>query len=378
MIKLVDLNAQYQSIKVEIDEAIARVISDAAFIGGRYVKTFEEEFAAYLGVKHCVGCANGTDALEILLKALGIGPGDEVIVPAHTWISTAEAVTTSGATPVFVDATPRLYTIDVAQIEHHLTSRTKAIIPVHLYGHPAEMDAIMAIAECHGLKVIEDCAQAHGATYKGRKVGTIGHAAAFSFFPGKNLGAYGDAGGMVTNDDSVAQLARMIANHGRLGKFDHALEGRNSRLDGLNAAILSVKLRHLEAWTEARRSLSERYNTLLAEEGIAAPICLPDCRHVYHLYVVEVPQRDAVREFLATRGVETGVHYPKALPFLKAYERFGHRAEDFPVAFESASRILSLPLFPELRSETVSEIVKALGSAGCAQAVGRGLDTKKT
>jgi dTDP-4-amino-4,6-dideoxygalactose transaminase len=362
MIRLVDLNAQYQSIKTEIDEAIAEVLSDAAFIGGKYATIFEEEFAAYLGVKCCIGCGNGTDALEILLKALGIGRGDEVIVPAHTWISTAESVTTAGATPVFVDTTPALYTINAALIERHITNRTKAIIPVHLYGHPAEMDTIMAIAKIHGLKVIEDCAQAHGATYKGRKVGTIGHAAAFSFFPSKNLGAYGDAGGMVTNDESVAQLARMIANHGRLGKHDHAMEGRNSRLDGLNAAILSVKLHHLEAWTEARRSLAATYDEALEREGIAVPVSLPDCRHVFHLYVVEVTGRDAFREALAANGVETGVHYPKALPFLKAYERFAHRKDDFPVAFESTSRILSLPMYPELQPDTARRIARLLGS----------------
>src|ERR1019366_6716052 len=330
---------------------------------GKYAKIFEEEFAAYLGVKCCIGCGNGTDALEILLKALGIGPGDEVIVPAHTWISTAESVTTAGATPVFVDTTPALYTINAALIERHITDRTKAIIPVHLYGHPAEMDTIMAIANSHGLKVLEDCAQAHGATYKGRKVGTIGHAAAFSFFPGKNLGAYGDAGGMVTNDESVAQVARMIANHGRLGKHDHALEGRNSRLDGLNAAVLSAKLHHLEAWTEARRSLAAVYDEALEREGVAVPLSLPDCKHVYHLYVVEVAGRDAVRDSLALRDIETGVHYPKALPFLKAYARFAHQQEEFPVAFESTSRILSLPRSEERRVDSAKQIAAILAES---------------
>jgi dTDP-4-amino-4,6-dideoxygalactose transaminase len=222
------------------------------------------------------------------------------------------------------------------------------------------MDAIMQIARRYGLRVVEDCAQAHGATYKGKRVGTIGDAAAFSFFPGKNLGAYGDAGAMVTNDESVAQLARMIANHGRLGKHDHALEGRNSRLDGLQAAILSVKLRHLEDWTEARSRLADVYNSALAEEGIVTPVRLSYCRHVYHLYVVQVPGRDAARDFLASRGIETGIHYPKALPFVSAYARFGHRAEEFPMALESASRILSLPMYPELEAETVRRIAGLL------------------
>jgi len=362
-VPFVDLAAQYASIKQEIDSAIAAVIAESAFIGGRFVKAFEEQFAEFLGIEHCIGCANGTDSLEILLQALEVGPGDEVIVPANSWISTSEAVSTTGATPVFVDCHPRFYTIDTNKIEEKITLRTKAIIPVHLYGLPAEMDHVLEIAQRHGLHVIEDCAQAHGATYKGKLVGTIGDAGSFSFYPGKNLGAYGDAGCMVTSNETLATKARMIANHGRLGKFDHIMEGRNSRLDGLQAAILSAKLPHLPRWTELRRSHAAVYGRLLADVGIQLPEAPPYSQHVYHLYVIQIPDREHVREKLAASGVDTGIHYPIPLPFLKAYSRMKHQPENFPVASAGMGRILSIPIFAELtenQCEYVSTLLKSL------------------
>lgn len=362
-VPFVDLTAQYKSIKKDIDAAMAAVITEAAFIGGRFVKKFEEEFAAFLGIEHCVSCANGTDSLEILLKAFEIGPGDEVIVPANSWISTSEAVTTVGAAPVFVDCHPLYYTIDTDKIEENISTRTKAIIPVHLYGLSAEMDRVMEIAARHSLHVIEDCAQAHGALYRGRPVGTIGDAGSFSFYPGKNLGAYGDAGCMVTSDEALATRARMIANHGRLGKFDHMIEGRNSRLDGLQAAILSAKLPHLPRWTELRRNHAATYDRLLADVGIQLPEAPPYVRHVFHLYVIQIPDRDRIREELAANGIETGIHYPIPLPFLKAYARMNLKSEDFPIASAGMGRLLSIPMFAELtenQCEYVSTLFKNL------------------
>lgn len=362
-IKLVDLNAQYRSIRKEIDAAIASVISDSAFIGGKYAAAFEEQFASYVGAPHCIGCGNGTDALEIALAALGIGPGDEVLVPAHTWISTAEAVTTAGATPVFVDTDPETYTMDARLLEDKITHRTKAIIPVHLYGLPADMDAIQGVARGHNLRVIEDCAQAHGAKYMGRTVGTLGDAAAFSFYPGKNLGAYGDAGCIVTGDEAVAKKARMIANHGRLGKHDHALEGRNSRLDGLQAAILSAKLPHLPAWTAARQRHAATYRELLADSGLRLPSVPAFATHVYHLFVVQVSHRASIQAELQKQGIETGIHYPVALPFLQAYRRMGHTKADFPAAAAYTGRILSLPMYPEMTEEMISTVCGSLQAA---------------
>jgi dTDP-4-amino-4,6-dideoxygalactose transaminase len=359
-VPFVDLKAQYSTIQHEIDSAIAKVISETAFISGKYAKAFEEAFAEYLGVKHCVACANGTDSLEILLQAMGVGVGDEVLVPANTWISTSEAVTTIGATPVFVDNHPETYTIDVSKIEEKITPRTKAIIPVHLYGLPADMDEIMAIAKKYNLKVMEDCAQAHAATYKGRKVGTIGDCASFSFYPGKNLGAYGDAGAMVTNDDEIAHKARMIANHGQIAKNTHAIEGRNSRMDGIQAAVLSVKLPYLESWTEARRKHAAYYNELLSDLNIQLPIEPDGFRHVYHLYVVQVENREEVVEKLKSDGIDTGIHYPTALPFMEAYKRFNHVPSDFPVAYRQMSRLLSLPMYAELTDTMIERVCKSL------------------
>jgi len=359
-VPFVDLKIQYKTLQTKIDDAIKAVISETAFISGKYATAFEESFAAYLGIKHVVSCANGTDSLEILLKAYQVGSGDEVIVPANSWISTSECVGALGANVVFVDSHPTLYTIDVTKIEERITSKTKAIIPVHLYGNAADMDPIMDLAKKYNLIVIEDCAQAHGAKYKGKTIGTIGHASSFSFYPGKNLGAYGDAGCMATNDEKLATKLRMIANHGRLGKHDHGIEGRNSRLDGIQAAILSVKLPHLEKWTEARIRNASLYNKYLSNAGIQLPIVPDYVRHVFHLYVVQVPNREIIQQKLKEAGIETGIHYPIALPLLKAYAHLGHLPAHFPVASAQMNKLLSLPMYAELTEQQIAYVSNKL------------------
>ncbi len=361
-IQLVDLKKQYESIKTEIDSVIFEVLSKTAFIGGVYVKNFEEAFASFCGVKHCVGVGNGTDAIFIALKCLGIGEGDEVIVPANSFIATAEAVTQVGAVVIFADIDPRTYNIDAARLEERISPRTKAVIPVHLYGQPADMDPILALAERHGLKVIEDAAQAHGAEYKGRKIGSIGDCACFSFYPGKNLGAYGDAGAIVTNDSDLARKARMFANHGRIDKYDHEIEGINSRLDALQAAILEVKLKHLPRWTEARRQNAYSYNQHLADFGFTTPCEIDEVRAVYHLYVIRVPKdrRGNLQASLHAKGISTGIHYPIALPNLKAYAYCNHRERDYPCATVASKEILSLPLYPELTEREVAYIAETI------------------
>jgi dTDP-4-amino-4,6-dideoxygalactose transaminase len=360
-IPFADLHAQYLSIRPEIDAAIAAVIRESAFIRGPYVERFEAEFAQALGVSHCVSCANGTDALYIAMHALGVQSGDEVITTAHSWIATSETITQAGGRVVFCDTERDSFNIDAAQIETKITSRSVGIIPVHLYGQAANMDAIMAIARKHGLWVIEDCAQAHLARYKGRLVGSFGQAATFSFYPGKNLGAMGDAGAVVTGDRDLAQRMAMFARHGGLTKGEHQIEGINSRLDGMQAAILSVKLRHLDAWTRARRQRASAYNTMLdGLDGLETPIEVEGNEHVYHLYVVRHGRRDALAAHLAAAGIQTVVNYPLALPFLLAYQRFGHVPQEFPNAWANQSRILSLPIFPELSDSQQAKVVETL------------------
>lgn len=361
-IQLVDLKKQYESIRTEIDAVIAEVLGKTAFIGGAYVKNFEEAFAAFCGVQHCVGVGNGTDALFIALKTLGIGPGDEVIVPANSFIATAEAVTQAGARVVFADIDSRSYNVDVASVQRKVSPKTKALIPVHLYGQPADMDPLLELAKRHGLKVIEDAAQAHGAEYRGRRVGSLGDCACFSFYPGKNLGAYGDAGAIVTNDGELARKVRMFANHGRIDKYDHELEGVNSRLDALQAAILAVKLRHLPQWTEARRLNAYEYNRHLAGSGLVLPHEIGGVQAVYHLYVVRVPagSREALQAHLQSAGVSTGIHYPIALPNLKAYDYCNHREQDYPCATEASRGILSLPMYPELTESEIAHIAESI------------------
>jgi dTDP-4-amino-4,6-dideoxygalactose transaminase len=352
-IPFVDLKAQYETIKPEIDAAIAAVIGETAFIGGPFVKAFEDAFARHCGAAHCVGLANGTDALFVALKTLGIGPGDEVITVANSFIATSEAIKMAGAQVVFVDINPRTYNIDVERIEEKITGKTKAILPVHLYGQPADMDPIRQLARKHGLFVIGDAAQAHGATYKGMPISKLADMTSFSFYPGKNLGAYGDGGALVTDSEEWAAKARMFANHGRSKKYDHDFEGINSRLDGLQAAVLGVKLRHLEDWTERRRANAYRYNRMLQSLGVATPEEIADVRAVYHLYVLRVPngRREALQEHLKAAGVSTGIHYPIALPYLKAYRHLAHAETDFPESRKASTEIVSLPMFPELTEE---------------------------
>jgi dTDP-4-amino-4,6-dideoxygalactose transaminase len=369
-----DLYAQYLSIKDEIDAAIADVIRTSAFIRGPHVEEFEEEFAALLDVKHCVSCANGTDALYIAMHALSVKPGDEVLAPAHSWISTTETISQIGATVVFCDTDESTYTIDPVAIESKISHRTVGIVPVHLFGQPAEMDAIMAIAAKHHLWVLEDCAQAHLAKYKGRPVGTFGNAGSFSFYPGKNLGAMGDAGALVTNDAKLAHRMAMFARHGGLAKGQHLIEGINSRLDGLQAAILLAKLPHLRSWTQRRQEVATRYGDLLRGiAGLQRPKTGPGREHVYHLYVVQHDLRDALARHLAVHGIQTHVNYPTALPFLPAYSRFGHRASDYPNAYRHQSRILSLPMFAEMTPEQIAwvcEVIHRFVEAGFKRHVG--------
>ncbi|HYZ72159.1 MAG TPA: DegT/DnrJ/EryC1/StrS family aminotransferase [Chthoniobacterales bacterium] len=355
-IPFVDLHAQYLRIKPPIDAAITEVIAESAFIRGRHVEAFEQAWSNTLGVKHCVSCGSGTDALYVAMRGLGVKPGDEVITAAHSWISTSETITQAGGRVVFCDTDYRTFTIDPNLIEAKITPRTVGIIPVHLYGQPCDMEAIMAIARKHSLWVIEDCAQAHLAGYKGRLVGTFGDAAIFSFYPGKNLGAYGDAGCLVTGDSRLADWTATFARHG--GKGEHVMEGINSRLDGLQAAILLAKLPYLVEWTEARRRIASRYGKMLANlDAISTPQVMPERDHVYHLYVIRTDKRDELKRHLAVADIATVLNYPKALPFYPAYAYLRHLPEDFPVAFANQSRILSLPIYPEISDEMITYVV---------------------
>lgn len=363
MVPLVDLRKQYEEIWHEINAAIMSVIHDTAFIGGKYVKGFEEAFAAFCNAPYCIGVGNGTDAIYIALRALGIGPGDEVITAANSFIATSEAISLTGARVVFVDCHPETYTIDLDQVEKAISPKTKAIVPVHLYGHPADMKKIRDIAKAHKLFVVEDCAQAHGAEINGQRVGIFGDIGCFSFYPGKNLGAYGDAGAIVTKTEELAIRCRMLANHGRIDKYDHEFEGMNSRLDGLQAAILSVKLKYLEQWTEKRRALAKKYGELLKGLPLELPLEAEGYRHVYHLYVVRVKDRQSVQDKLKEANIVTGIHYPIALPMLKAYQYLRHKPEGFPVAIKYSQEILSLPMYPEMTDEQTRWVCQNLAAA---------------
>ena len=353
MIKFLDLYKQYETIRPEIDAAIASVIAEGSFVGGPRVRAFEEHFAAYIGVPFCVGCANGTDALEIILEALSLPPGSEVLVPANTFIATAEAVVRTGHRVVFCDVDPATYTLSIEDARRRVTSATKAIIPVHLYGHPCDMEGVMALARKHGLSVIEDCAQAHGAEYRGKRVGTFGNAAAFSFYPGKVLGAYGDAGAIVTGDEALAHRCRMIANHGRTKKYDHEFPGRNSRLDGLQASVLDVKLRSLDFWIAERQRVADLYRKYLAEcTDLVLPETRPAVRHAWHLFVIRTGARDDLRLYLAENGIETGIHYPIPLTRLAAFASCGQADEPLFV-HQSAEDLLSLPIGEHLSDQDV-------------------------
>lgn len=360
-VPFVDLRREYASIQSDVDAAMQSVIRDTAFISGPYASAFESDFADFLGIDHVVGCANGTDAIELALKALGIGAGDEVIVPALTWISTAESVSAVGARPVFADIDPATYTLDPADAARKVTDATAALLPVHLYGQMADMEALSELAEAHDLRVIEDTAQAHGARRSGRMAGTWGDAATFSFYPSKNLGAWGDAGAVAVSDPEVATRVRRLTNHGQLEKHHHTVEGRNSRLDGLQAAILSAKLPHLDAWNDARRHRAAEYDTLLADvEAVSTPVTQSGNTHVYHLYVVESAHRDALQQHLADEDISTSIHYPTALPFQPCYASRGYTPADFPAAHRATERILSLPIFPLMEDDELRAVADAI------------------
>ncbi len=358
-IPFVDLKAQYLSMKDEIDAAIAETINNTQFIGGTPVRSFEADFAAYVGVNHCITCGNGTDSLEIILKAMEVGPGDEVIVPANSWISTAEAVNSVGAEPVFVDVEETTRNLNISLVESLITRRTKVIMPVYLYGLPVDMDPLIEMADSHGLKIIEDSAQAVGATYKGRKAGTLGHAASFSFYPGKNLGAYGDAGAMVTQDEALAERIRRIANHGQIKKHDHKILGRNSRLDSLQAAILKAKLPYLESWIEGRNKTAQWYDSYLGDH-VGKPVIPKNFSHVFHLYVIQVEAREQLMQKLKEQGIGHSIHYPTPLPFVDAYQYQGNKREDFPVSDKLSKEILSLPMYPELTEDQVKTVCEVI------------------
>jgi dTDP-4-amino-4,6-dideoxygalactose transaminase len=357
MIQLVDLVAQYHSIKEEMDAAVQSTLESGHFILGPAVAKFEESIAAYLGMKYAVGLASGTDALVIAMRALNIGAGDEVIIPAYTFFATAGTVMSVGATPVFVDVDPVSYEMDVAQIESRITPRTKAIIPVHLYGHPAEMDPILEIARAHGLKVIEDNAQGFGATYRGRKTGTMGDIGCLSFFPTKNLGASGDGGMVVTNNESLAERMRMLRTHGWKKKYYSEELGYNSRLDAMQAAILQAKLPHLDSWNEKRRALAQRYSEKLTDTGLITPVECAWGKHVYHLYIIRSAKRDELQAYLKQKGIASEVYYPLPPHLSVPCKKFGYKEGDFPHAEKAARETLALPLYPELTLEQQDEVI---------------------
>jgi dTDP-4-amino-4,6-dideoxygalactose transaminase len=362
-VPFVDLKQQYLSIKNEILAAVADVFESTQFVLGKEVVAFEQEFAALCGTANAVAVNSGTSALHLALLAAGVGPGDEVITVPCTFVATVAAVGYTGAKPVFVDVDPVTYTMDPALIEAAITPKTKAILPVHLYGHPADMDQILAIARKHGLTVIEDAAQAHAAEYKGRRCGSIGDLGCFSFYPGKNLGAYGEGGLVTTSNPDYLRTIRMLRDWGAEKKYQHVLKGFNYRMEGVQGAILRVKLRYLEAWTESRRSHAAAYNRLLAESGFVLPTETPGNRHVYHVYAVLSPQRQQVIDSLTAQGVQTGIHYPYPVHLLPAYSDLGYTAGDFPVSESVAAQELSLPMFPELTSTQLEAVAQALHSA---------------
>lgn len=353
-VPFVDLKAQYETIKSDIDSAIYNVINETAFIGGKYVQKFEQEFADKYEVKHCISVANGTDSLFIIMKMLNIGPGDEVITVANSWISSSETISQTGATPIFVDIDPINYTINEKLVESKITERTKAIIPVHLYGQACDMDSIMAISNKYNIPIIEDCAQSHFSQYKGNRVGTFGIASSFSFYPGKNLGAYGDAGCILTNNSELALKCKMYSRHGALKKHDHIIEGINSRMDGIQAAILLAKLPFILEWTEMRINNARLYYKYLKDNShIILPSIRENTKHSFHLFVIRTDKRDGLLNYLKENGIETAIHYPVALVNMPAYEYLKLKHSDYPVAMEYQNTILSLPMYPELTEDQI-------------------------
>jgi dTDP-4-amino-4,6-dideoxygalactose transaminase len=362
MIPFLDLKAQYHSIKAEVDAAISGVLESSQFALGREVAAFEQEFAAYCEAAYAVGVNTGTSALHLALLAAGIGPGDEVITVPHTFVATVAAIVYTGAQPALVDIDPVSFTMDPAQIESAVTSRTKAIIPVHLYGQPADLDPIMAIARKHGLLVIEDAAQAHGARYRSKRVGTIGDMGCFSFYPSKNLGAYGEGGAVVTNNSEFNRTTRMLRDWGAEKKHDHVLKGYNYRMEGIQGAVLRVKLRRLDTWNEARRRHAAAYARLLAGTTVTVPEAKPYAEHVYHVYAVRSPQRNGLQRHLAAREVQTNIHYPRPVHLLQAYADMGYAQGAFPHAERAAGEVLSLPMYPELTETQVGAVAEAVRS----------------
>lgn len=360
-VPFLDLQAQYQKYKSEFDAGIQAVLDSSAYIQGPAVEEFERRFADYLGVKHVLGVANGTDALYLSLRACEIGPGDEVITAANTFLATTEAISATGATIVLVDADPNSYTLDPTKLPAAITEKTKAIIPVHLYGQPADMDAILPIAREHKLRVIEDACQAHGAHYGEQRAGTLGDMGCFSCYPGKNLGAFGDAGIVVTNDNTLAERIRLLANHGSRKKYVHEVEGWNSRLDTIQAAVLNVKLQFLDEWNESRMRHAARYEVLLEGVPVITPSIVRDS-HVWHLYVIQTESRDALASHLSEHGIATGIHYPLPIHLLPAYEHLNYERGCFPVSERTAERIVSLPMFPELTEDQISYVAETIRS----------------
>lgn len=359
-VPFVDLGAQYETIEADINQAIAGVLHKTDFILGESVELFEREFAAFCETQHAVGVDSGTSALEMALKAYDIGPGDEVITAANTFIASTLAISYTGAKPVLVDIDPETYMMDPRLLEAAITSRTKAIMPVHLYGHPVDMDRILEVARMNDLIVIEDASQAHGARYKGQRVGSLGHAAAFSLYPAKNLGAYGDAGIIVTNDARVAETLRLLRNYGSTVKYHHMLRGFNRRLDTLQAAVLGVKLGHIDAWNTARRQHAQLYHELLKDSPVKLPVTADYAEPVYHLYIVRVEDRDGLQAHLHDQGIATGIHYPIPIHLQPAYRDLGYSRGDFPITERCAEQILSLPMYPELTPELIEYVANAL------------------
>ena len=368
MIPFLDLKGQYKEIKPQVDAAVARVIESAQFVLGPEVAAFEERFAAYCGVRHCVALNSGTSALHLALLAAGVGPGDEVITVSMTFVATTAAILYCGAKPVFVDVDPDTWTMDPNLLKAAITPRTKAILPVHLHGLMADMDPIIEVADRAGLIVIEDAAQAHGSEYRGRRAGSIGDIGCFSFYPGKNLGAYGEAGAAVTNSSGLARQLALLRDWGQESKYNHVLPGYNFRMDGIQGAVLNVKMAYIERWTEARRTVASHYDRLLARGQFKRPAPPPHCRHVYHVYAVEVEHRDQVQKALSAAGIGTGIHYPVPVHLQKAYGELGYGRGDFPVTEAIANRFLSLPIYAELQPEQVANVVLELENASLVRA----------
>jgi dTDP-4-amino-4,6-dideoxygalactose transaminase len=360
MIPFLDLKAQHRALREELLAAAARVLDGCQFVLGDEVAAFEEEFAAFCTVKHAVGVNTGTSALHLALLAAGIGPGDEVVTVSHTFVATVSAIRYTGATPVLVDVDPASFTMDPRLVERAITKRTKAILPVHLYGQPADMDPILEIARKHGLRVIEDACQAHGAEYKGRRAGSMGHMAAFSFYPGKNLGACGEGGALVTNDAELAKRVRMLRDWGQDRRYHHALEGFNHRMDGLQGAFLRVKLRHLPAWIEARRGHAARYGELFEGSAVRFPTEMPYAKHAYHLYALMTPARDALQAALHEKGIATGFHYPTPVHLQPCFATLGYRKGNLPRTERAASEEISLPMYPELTDDQIRAVAAAV------------------